>query len=314
MHPARRPAEEVMAPRKSHRLADADERLLLAMPDQAAIDRLTLRHVVSPHTGMLSDVQLAQAVEALRTAGYVILEGAVASHHLDGLRETMIKDLHGNLLAEGRTHSNYVPGHLQQNPPLSHPYIFPDIVANPAVELLCASLLGEHAFLSLYSANTNVPGSEQQPIHADVGHGSRRQREPRAMCVNIALVETTQANGSIELWPGTHLNPKLRALDKDQPIRPADFQARERHVPPVRGDTLKGSILVRDPRLWHRGMENRSSAARVMLTLMYEAEGMQPSEPRCVAPHFRSCCRSAFAGSALTTNVVFVDDDGQGMP
>jgi hypothetical protein len=298
-----------MAQRKSRRLADATERHLLTMPVQAAIDSVTVCHTVSPLTGLLSEVQLAQTVVALQISGYAILEGAVDPTNLDALHDKMAGDLHEDLLAEAEPPSNYVRGHLQHTPPCFHPHVFPDIVANPAVEQLCTAMLGDHAFLSFYSGNTNLVGSKQQPIHADIGHGSRMQREPRTLCVNIALVDTTEANGSIELWPGTHLDPKLRARDEHQQISPADFEARERHVPPVRGNTTKGSVLVRDPRLWHRGMENGSSAARVMLTLMYEAEGVQPIEPRSTAPRFHSSCQPAFRGSALSTNVVFYDDE-----
>ena len=290
----------------------------LAMPDKATVDALHCVHAVSPLQRRLSDAQLAEAMDALRVAGYVTLDGVVAPEHLDALQKTMADDLE-RLTTEpalANVPSNYVRGHLQQAPPPCHPHVYSDIVANPAVEQLIAAVLGERAFLSLYSGNTNLPGSEQQPTHADVGHGtsSHERDHPRTMCVNIPLVETTEANGSIELWPGTHLDPRLPVSDRHHQFGAADqyVKARTLQVPPVRGNTRKGSILVRDPRLWHRGTTNRSATARMMLTLMYEAEGVDVSEPRCAAPRFRRCCRAAFAGSTLTANVEFSDDDDEG--
>lgn len=289
------------------------------MPDKATVDALHRVHAVSPPQRRLSDAQLAEAVDALRVAGYVVLDGVVAPEHLDALQKTMTNDLESRLTTEpdlAEVPSNYVRGHVQQDPPPYHPHVYSDIVANPAVEQLIASVLGERAFLSLYSGNTNLPGSEQQPTHADVGHGTsshgRVPRDSRTLCVNIPLVDTTEANGSIELWPGTHLDPRLPTSDRHHQFGAADqhVKARTLQVPPVRGNTRKGSILIRDPRLWHRGTTNRSASARMMLTLMYEAEGVDVSEPRSAAPRFRRCCRAAFAGSTLTANVEFSDDDG----
>jgi hypothetical protein len=130
------------------------------------------------------------------------------------------------------------------------------------------------------------------------------------LCVNIALVDTTEANGSIELWPGTHRDPSLPVSDAHHQFADVHVRERTQQVPPVRGNTRKGSILVRDPRLWHRGTTNHSESARIMLTLMYEAEGVQVREPRCAAPRFhRSCCAALAWDRTLAANVEFSDDD-----
>ena len=285
-------------PRKSRRVQ-------LAMSDKAAIDSVHTTIAVSSTTGQLSESQLVQAKSALDTAGYVILARAALRERsrLDALRDKMAED-YPDLYAETRT--NYSPGHVQHSPPRDDPsFVFRDVVANAAVEQLIASVLGERTFLSLYSGNTNLPGSKQQPTHADIGHASLKQREPHSLTVNIPLVDTTEDNGSIQVWPGTHLDPKLHSLDQHMPISSADVEARKRDVPPVRVNTCKGDVLVRDPRLWHAGMENVSGMPRTMLALMYEKEGTQPEEPRCTAPRFGSRCLPAFEGSKLANNVEF---------
>jgi hypothetical protein len=47
-------------------------------------------------------------------------------------------------------------------------------------------------------------------------------------------------------------------------------EARRRERPPVRATTELGSVLIRDPRVWHRGTPNTSGQCRFMLALTYD--------------------------------------------
>ena len=70
----------------SHR-RDADgpmrKRARLTMPDKAKVDKAKVVHKVTQR--QLTDAQLAEAMNALRDAGYVRLDGVVAPEHLDAL-------------------------------------------------------------------------------------------------------------------------------------------------------------------------------------------------------------------------------------
>ena len=46
-------------------------------------------------------------------------------------------------------------------------------------------------------------------------------------------------------------------------------EARRDIAPPVRGNTKKGSVLIRDMRLWHRGMPNHSDRPRQMIAMVH---------------------------------------------
>ena len=157
---------------------------------------------------VLSDGHLREAVGAIRRDGFVILNGVVAHGHLDVLREQMAVDMDLILKAEGVPH-NFVKGNVQQDPPPFAPFVFRDVVANPWAVQVTKAVLGAGVFNRSCSGNTNVPGSLLQPVHVD-----ERQLWPNLevahpaaqLAVNIALDEVTEENGSIELWPGSHLD------------------------------------------------------------------------------------------------------------
>jgi ectoine hydroxylase-related dioxygenase (phytanoyl-CoA dioxygenase family) len=115
---------------------------------------------------------------------------------------------------------------------------------------------------------------QRQPVHsdADFAHPSH----PFALVINVPLVTMTPENGSTELWLGTHTYDitaqegahgdrasgriKQSFLDKQRQIRP-----------PSQPLVKKGSIVIRDLRLWHAGMPNFSNDVRVMLAMIHFA-------------------------------------------
>ena len=118
--------------------------------------------------GEMAQTHLDQAVHAIRTDGYVILSDIISHAHLDLLREKMDEDLH-TLMTASVLPAQFVKQHLQQDPPPFAPYVFRDIVANPWVIQVTRKVLGEGLFNSMYSGNTNCPGSGTQPVHVDNG-------------------------------------------------------------------------------------------------------------------------------------------------
>jgi hypothetical protein len=110
------------------------------------------------------------------------------------------------------------------------------------------------------------------------------------------------------LWPGTHVDTRLcqysatptegtsRALQYLRAAKTAQVQdeanrrvgltvpeemlaQRRSQRPPVRATTEAGSLIIRDPRLWHRGTPNTTDHRRFMLALTYD-----PTWRSCDAP------------------------------
>jgi len=252
--------------------------------------------------GALSPPHLEQAVTAIRTDGLVVINDVVDHDQLDQLREQMDKD--AQLLYDAKQWSGAggLPGHLMLGPPPFAPFVFRDIVANPFAIQVSQAILGDSFFNGFYCGNTNCPGSQTQPLHRDSGHlwPDLEAAHPAAsLVVNIAPQDVNEENGSIELWPGSHLDPSAGSV-----IDAETEEARRVVNPPVRGNTKKGSLLIRDMRVWHRGVPNRADRPRHMIAMIHNIGWLRRRGPLT----FGAGCESAFPDGALDHNVVFTDD------
>lgn len=110
---------------------------------------------------------------------------------------------------------------------------------------------------------------QRQPVHsdADFAHPSH----PFALVVNVALITMTPPNGSTEVWLGTHDGSGLHCQEGVHGERASGrikldlLESRRMVSPPIQPFIPKGSIIVRDLRLWHGGMPNDSNDVHVML-------------------------------------------------
>ena len=216
----------------------------------------------------LSMEHIAEAQQALRTEGYVILRQAVQAKVLDALEGRMLEDLDRLLaLASRQTPPyNWVKGHVTVQPPPMHPYLFTEILANP---FACAVSTAVHRkfFNSTYMGLAIMPGTPAQPLHADHGQlwpDLKEAHPPVSLIVNTPITDVNEENGAIELWPGTHLDTSIWKGDAIE-VSAAATTARREICPPIRACTSQGDLLMRDMRLWHRGMPNDSDAPRIML-------------------------------------------------
>ena len=254
----------------------------------------------------MSQTHLDQAVHAIRQDGYVILVDVVSHAHLDLLREKMDEDLR-TLMTASVLPFQFVTGHLQQDPPPFTPYVFRDVVANPFIIQVSKQVLGEGVFNSFYSGNTNCPGSGVQPVHVDTGQlwrGLKMAHPAASLVVNIAPMDVTEHNGSVELWPGSHLDTSVALDDATIKVEERIVEARREIVPPVRGNTKKGSVLIRDMRLWHRGTPNHSDRPRQMIAMIHHIHWFRRNRRL----KFNKGCEAAFENSQLDSNVEFTDE------
>jgi ectoine hydroxylase-related dioxygenase (phytanoyl-CoA dioxygenase family) len=121
--------------------------------------------------------------------------------------------------------------------------------------------------------------------------------------VNVGLVDMRPENGSTQLWLGSH-NNDISAQEGAHGDRASGrikadlLAARAKTCPPIQPSVKKGelddegadagSIIVRDLRLWHAGMPNRTDEVRVMLAMIHFApwyrQRMTMRLPRALRP------------------------------
>lgn len=245
------------------------------------------------------------AVQTIQEHGYVFLRKAVAPDPLAILRERMDRDTE-ELLAYCDTIGGNPRelGHLQQGPPLSADFVFADVAMNTHVNRVCNALFDNECRLTFYNGNTNCPGSTTQGLHMDGRHLAVAPDPVGpiiSVVVDIPLGRMGKHNGSIQLWPGSHV---LRPPDGG-PRVPNEMEAdRKAQVEPIQPETEVGDVLIRDVRLWHRGVPNRSDRPRHMIALIV-TRGPVREEHRL---RFQKGCEDALEGHSVAANATYVEE------
>jgi len=219
----------------------------------------------------LTAERIAHAQRVFQDAGLVVLEDLLDQAWVSKAQEACTRALKTHMASagglEGVQQSPTEKNHLSFYPPLTPPFSDPCIVANPIATQIMEVLLGEDLQCSYYHSNTSYPGSGKQGIHRDGGHlfGPAVPFPLPATCLalNVPLCDFTEQNGSTEVWPGTHL-----IVDTD-PADGSKLAERAGGLPSVRTNIPAGSLVLRDMRMWHRGMPNATNIPRTMLALIY---------------------------------------------
>ncbi len=253
--------------------------------------------------GHFETAAVQRAITALREDGFVVINDVVDHAHLNLLRERMSDDL-DKIRALPAVPHNFVWGNIQQNPPPDPGLVFRDVVANPFVCQVTRELLGSGAFNDYLSGNTNLPGSGLQPVHVDDGQlwpNLSVAHPPARLVVNLALDDTTEENGAIELWPGTHLETCM-AIGSDTRVPAEHVKARRAVRGPLLGATRKGVMLIRDMQLWHRGTPNHSAATRFMIAMIHSVAWYR----RTRRFELEEACAPVFAGCPIENAIPLV--------
>ncbi|OJD34470.1 phytanoyl-dioxygenase [Diplodia corticola] len=222
------------------------------------------------------------ATRALHRDGLVVLQGLIKHENLDRLNKKMVEDAYVLQAMGDDGPFNYNKGNIQQDPPLTRQWWDPSIFVNPIVTQVTSTTLGPSPRMSFISGNTALPPSpdggdppQAQPTHTDADFD--HPKSPFALVVNVPLVEMTPANGSTEVWLGTHATSDLSVQEGRHGER-ASGRIKEELLrrwreerPPCQPVVPKGAVVVRDLRLWHGGMPNLSKDPRVMLAMIHFA-------------------------------------------
>jgi hypothetical protein len=250
--------------------------------------------------GTFDEERACAAADALWRDGAVVLAGVVDLEHVEVVRDAMEADI-PELVSRGKT--NGPPGHYNQGPPVAAPYVFEDVVANRFAVQVAALVVGSPLQLTLFTANTNLPGSEGQSLHRDHGNfwkDADQTHRPAFISVHVPLVDFDERNGSTEVWPGTH----RLAHEGPVPTEQAELTAQSAVSPPVQLSCPAGGIILRDGRAWHRGMPNLSDRPRIMTSMIYAAywsrQGFTP---------FHRSAQEALRDAPLELNAIWVGDE-----
>ncbi|MBS1707597.1 MAG: phytanoyl-CoA dioxygenase family protein [Armatimonadetes bacterium] len=221
--------------------------------------------------GKLDAANLTTAVRALLDDGIVVLEGVVDLGHIETLRERSFSDL-ARFQARPDAPYNWNKGNIQQDPPPFMPYLFRDVLVNDYAIQVTKEVLGKGMRNAFYSGNTALPSEERQPVHADIGHlwpNQEHVHPPYGIVVNVPLVDMGPENGSTEIWPGTHKDPSVTIQDGQIEASEAAMAKWRAVKPPFQPVVKAGSIVIRDIRMWHAGMPNRTQTPRPMIAMIH---------------------------------------------
>lgn len=147
---------------------------------------------------------------------------------------------------------------------------------DPIATQITSSALGPRPKWTFCSGNTAMPPTTEhppmsQPVHSDADFA--HPCHPFAYVINVPLITMTPENGSTEVWLGTHTDTGLHVQEglhgerASGRIKLDELEKRRAVRAPCQPTVPKGSIVIRDLRLWHAGIGNQTEIPRVMLAM-----------------------------------------------
>lgn len=206
---------------------------------------------------------VAQAITRFHEDGYVVLKNVVSRDTLREVTGGLNRAYAGWVASTAKFKGGgLLSGHLNCYPgELSRPVL--DELRSTGTLDLTQKLLPTGPRALRLGCNFNLPGSVAQHYHID---GLFLEN---FLVLNVAVVDTTLENGAIDVIPKTH-----KRFYKYWEFEANRVARRSMRVPLAAGD-----VLIRVSTLWHRGMPNKSAAARPMLAFTFGEKGVDTDDP-----------------------------------
>lgn len=226
-------------------------------------------------SGIIKNELIAEAISFLHRDGIVVLENAIDTAHLDTLNGILSKEAL-QIAQDPNHHFNFgkETRNMDQAPPPRKDLMFKDIWCNPFAAAILTAMFGPRPVVHYANGNTALKSNGRQPVHSDCEFA--HPLFPFAMVVNINLVDTSAENGATEVWLGSH---HVSSVDEHVPgllnIKSELVEERRKHSPPIQACTKKGSLTIRDLRLWHAGVPNKTDDPRIMLAFVIQPSWYQ---------------------------------------
>jgi len=225
-------------------------------------------------SGRFDPDKLEFATALLEANGAIIIEDVLGAERTEYINEQFIRILKefeervgyagGDFNAHGETK------HIRMDLPFQSPFIDDDVIANPFFVQIAERILGEDFTLRYFASNNSMPGgTKKQPVHSDTGPlfgETFNFRTPiHSLVLHIPMCDFTELNGATEFYPGgTHMNPDHIFKNGKLIQRLGEVMHYQAAIMP------KGSFLIRDKKVWHRGCPNRSDKPRGLFTFIYQ--------------------------------------------
>jgi hypothetical protein len=128
-------------------------------------------------------------------------------------------------------------------------WLFPEVYANKHGARIVSNILGPRPEVHFIRTNTLLATDERQQVHADIRF--EHPEHPFAIAFNTCLVDVGPENGTTELWLGTQNTNLDSHRELGEPMIADEWLEERRKVrPPCYPRLKKGSIVLRDLRLW----------------------------------------------------------------
>jgi len=248
----------------------------------------------------LSQATLQTALQFIQLNGYVLFSEIIPSELVAAVREEAA--IERNRFAADHA-TNRGTNRYRLRLPFRPPFSDPRLSTNAILTQVLDALLGEGCVCNYLSCDIAMPGSKYQNIHSD-SPTSPQSVSPPALVVNFNLVDFTDENGPLEIWPGaTHRLPGFFP----------GMEAFARNLVIHRVLAREGSMLIRDVRVWHRGTANRSDHVRPNLAMVFAPDvidsrfspiGITPDQYRNLTPRQRVLFRREVARWSSATRLV----------
>lgn len=225
--------------------------------------------------GRFNDVNIKLFLSGMHRDGVVIIEDIIDPTHLDVINKFIAEDTEKELQKGESLYHNFGVENIQQGAPLfPQHYFFDDVYLNELLFHAAALYLGPSPTWTMCTGNNALPNaSKRQPVHSDAM--GTFPPAPFYAIANIYTVDATAANGSTEIWLGTHLfNSEAQIPHRREGvtrIRNEFVEERAKTRPGFQVAVKKGSVMFRDMRTWHAGMPKKSDTARYMIALGFAA-------------------------------------------
>lgn len=252
-----------------------DPNYLPEVPPQGKNEPVRIRPTEQERVaGYWNDRSVKIILSAMHRDGLVLLEDMIDPNHLDKINDFMVADTEKELKKEN-LHRNFGVENIQQAPPLHLPELFfDDVYINKLLFHAVTSVLGPKPRMNLISGNNALPhGVKRQPPHSDAM--GVHPWCPHYLVANTYTCDAGPHNGVTELWLGTHMfNSEAQCPRNERgvtQILDSFLEERKQKLPGIQPIVKKGTIMLRDVRLWHAGMPNASDSPRFMIATGFSA-------------------------------------------
>jgi ectoine hydroxylase-related dioxygenase (phytanoyl-CoA dioxygenase family) len=233
----------------------------------------------APILAAMNAEELERHRERIERDGYTVLERVIEPELVDALHADVVR-LERELAVQPGPNPFEGFKTLRIYNLLARGESFRRVPVHPTVLPLVEAVIGKGCLISSLSSIEILPGEVEQPVHADdMVFPLPRPHVPLVCNAMWAITDFTAENGATRVLPGSHREARA----------PGFFEDVEGMIP---AEMPRGSVLIYNGSLWHRGGANRSDAPRLGIAMNYcagwlrQQENQQLGIPLAIAREF----------------------------